>query len=332
MLDLRRLRLLCEFARRGSIAATAAALGYTPSAVSQQLAALEREAGLPLLDRTARSAELTDTGRRLATRAEEILALVEAAEAELSAESDLPSGRVVVTSFPTAAVAFAPALARSLKDHPDLTFVLRQTRLDDGVRQVRAGEVDIALVDDWSGRLPDHAPATLQFFHVRRDPLVLVVPRGHPMADPGEPVDLRSLRTEAWMAAPPGEPSREAVDRLLTTVGGAPPVPWEFEGLHTILSLVARGIGIAAVPALALEAGDQGVVVRRLPGCDLARDVYAVTRAVSVRRPSVAVTLRAIYAAAQETAGQPGQDGLGPASGSADDDPPSAPIPDRPVP
>jgi DNA-binding transcriptional LysR family regulator len=102
------------------------------------------------------------------------------------------------------------------------------------------------------------------------------------------------------MAAPPGEPSRQAVERLLDTVGGARPVPWEFEGLHTILSLVARGIGITAVPALALAAGDQDVAVRRIPEITLAREVYAVTRRASVRRPSVAVTLRAIYAAARD--------------------------------
>lgn len=300
MLEVRRLRLLAEFARRGSIAATAASLGYTPSAVSQQLAALERETRVALLDRTARSAELTDAGRRLAARAEEILTLVEAAEAELSAQSDTPIGRVVVTSFPTAAVAFAPALAHSLADHPGLTFVLRQTRPGDGVRQVQSGEVDIALIDDWTGKVPEQSPAALEFFHLRRDPLVLVVPASHPMSDPERPVDLQELREEPWMAAPPGEFSRQAVERLLDTVGGARPVPWEFEGLHTILSLVARGIGITAVPALALAAGDQGVAVRSIPGCTLAREVYAVTRTASVRRPSVAVTLRAIYAAAQE--------------------------------
>ena len=300
MLELRRLRLLAEFARRGSIAATAASLGYTPSAVSQQLAALEREARVALLDRTARSAELTDAGRRLAARAEEILGLVEAAEAELSSQADAPMGRIVVTAFPTAAVAFAPALANSLRDHPDLTFVLRQTTPGDGIRQVQSGEVDIALVDDWSGKLPDQSPATLKFFHLRRDPLVLVVPETHPMSDPKQRVDLQKLRDEPWMAAPPGEPSRQAVERLLDTVGGARPVPWEFEGLHTILSLVAKGIGITAIPALALAAGDQGVAVRRIPDCVLAREVYAVTRAASVRRPSVTVTLRAIYAAARE--------------------------------
>src|SRR6266705_4794396 len=106
MLDIRRLRMLHEFAARGSIARTADALGYTPSAVSQQLAALEREAGTALLDRTARSAGLTDAGRRLAGHAEQILARVEAAEADLSAHTRTPSGQVVVAAFPTGAIAF----------------------------------------------------------------------------------------------------------------------------------------------------------------------------------------------------------------------------------
>lgn len=300
MLDLRRLRLLCEFARRGSIAGTASSLGFTASAVSQQLAALEREAGVALLDRTARSAELTDAGRRLAARAEEILTLVEGAESELSAHADVPSGRVVVTSIPTAAVAFAPGLAHRLADHPGLTFVLRQTRPEDGIRQVQSGEVDIALVDDWSDRLAENAPAMLRFFPLLRDPLVLVVPPGHPMSDPAVPVELHRLRDESWMAAPPGEPSRQAIDKLLRSLGGPAPAPSEFEGLHTILSLVVRGVGIAAMPALALAAGDRGVVARKLPGETRSRVVYAVTRGASVQRPSVRVTLEAIHVAARQ--------------------------------
>jgi DNA-binding transcriptional LysR family regulator len=139
MLDARRLRLLAEFAERGSIAATAAALGYTPSAVSQQLAALEREAGAALLDRTARSAELTDAGRRLAGHARRMLAMLEAAEAGLSAREQEPRGRVVVTAFPTAAAAFAPALARSLRVHRGLTLLFRQPQRAGGLRPVRSG-------------------------------------------------------------------------------------------------------------------------------------------------------------------------------------------------
>src|SRR5919106_356520 len=115
MLELRRLVLICEFARRGSIAATAASLGYSPSAVSQQLVALELETGTALIDRTARSAELTDAGRRLVAHAERILSMVEEAESDLSAHAGTPAGRVVVTAFPTAAVAFAPAPAPPLR-------------------------------------------------------------------------------------------------------------------------------------------------------------------------------------------------------------------------
>src|SRR5690242_5086362 len=178
MLDIRRLRMLHEFAARGSIARTADALGYTPSAVSQQLAALEREAGTALLDRTARSAGLTDAGRRLAQHAERILAMVEEAEADLSAHAAEPSGRVVVTAFPSAAVAFAPALARSLRAHPRLALLLRQSSPPDGLQLVRSGEVEVAIVDDWTGRLAanmdvaegtDHGQGVLSYYHLVRD-------------------------------------------------------------------------------------------------------------------------------------------------------------------
>ena len=307
MLDLRRLRLLREFGQRGSIAATSAALGYTPSAVSQQLATLERETGTALLDRTARSAELTDSGRTLAGYAERILDLVERAEADLSAQLSEPAGRVVVSAFPTASVAFAPTLARSLSDHPRLSLSLRQTGPGEGLPLVRSGEVDIALVDDWAGRLATRDDGVLRFFHLMRDPLVLIVPPDHPLADPDTRLNLRRLREEAWLSTPAGEPSRQAVDRLLAAVGGALPVPWEFEGLNTILGLVARGIGVAAVPTLALAAGDRDVAVRRLPAPGLARDVYAVVRASSVRRPSVSTILQSIHAAAAAAAPRPGQ-------------------------
>jgi len=305
MLDIHRLRLLNEFADRGTIAATAAALGYTPSAVSQQLSALEREAGAILLDRTARSVELTDAGRRLAIHAEIILAQVEAAESDLSAQARDPSGGVTVAAFPSAAVAFAPALARSLRAHPGLTLLLRQFGPGEGLRRLRSGEVDVALVDDWSGGLADLVPAMVRLYPLVRDPLVLIVPRDHPLAGPEVPVDLRRLReTSRWLAAPAGEPSRQAVDRLLESAGGAPAVPWEFEGLGTILSLVARGIGVAAVPRLALAAGERRVAVRELPGTVPARDVYAAVRAASVRRPSIVVVLAALTKGARNLAGR----------------------------
>src|SRR4029077_10865280 len=152
MLDLRRLRLLREFAGRGTIAATAAALGYTPSAVSQQLATLEREAGVILLDRTARSAELTDAGTRLAAHAERILALVEEAESDLSAQERAPSRRVRVRSGCPATLALRAGLRGRLPH--------RRGRLRPGPGPQPAGapEPDPAAAPDPAGRRAQPGP------------------------------------------------------------------------------------------------------------------------------------------------------------------------------
>jgi Transcriptional regulator len=137
--------------------------------------------------------------------------MVEEAETDLSAEAAEPAGRVVATAFPSAAVAFAPALARSLRTHPRLTLVLRQTLAGEGLRQVRSGDVDVAIVDDWTSRLAEEIElggSILTWYHLIRDQLVLVLPRTHPAAADSQPVDLRALRHDPWLAAPAGEPSR----------------------------------------------------------------------------------------------------------------------------
>lgn len=302
MLDLRRLHILREFSVRGTIAATAAALGYTPSAVSQQLATLERETGVALLDRSARGAELTDAGRLLVAQTEEILALVEATESVLAEQSDLALGVVTVTAFPTAAVALAPLLVPLLRHHDGMQLLLRQTALlATGTQQVRSREVDIALIDDWSGQHPGRGPDSgLRHVYLMRDPMVLAVPRDHALADPSVPVALESLLSESWIVTPETERSRYGTDRLLAEVGGLPSAAWEFEGLGTVLSLVSRGIGIAAVPALAMVGGPAGLVYRGLPDSAPERHVYAVVRSAAVRRPAVQVTLTALRDAARQ--------------------------------
>ncbi|NYH54061.1 MULTISPECIES: LysR family transcriptional regulator [Nocardiopsis] len=301
MLNLRRLQILREFSARGTIVATANALGYTPSAVSQQLATLERETGVALLDRSARGAELTDAGRLLVAQAEDILALVEATESVIAEQSDLALGVVTVTAFPTAAVAFAPLLVPRLRRHEGMQLLLRQTLLATGTQQVRSREVDIALVDDWARQHPGRGPDIgLRHIHLMRDPMVLAVPEDHPLADPSTPVVLETLLSESWIVTPESERSRYGMDRLLAEVGGLPSSAWEFEGLGTVLSLVSRGIGIAAVPALAMAGGPAGLVYRGLPPAAPERDVYAVVRSVTARRPAVQVTLAALRDAARQ--------------------------------
>jgi DNA-binding transcriptional LysR family regulator len=289
--------MLREFANRGSIHATAVALGYSASAVSQQLAVLEREAGAPLLERTARTAELTDLGAQLAEHAARILAAVENAEADLAARTAKPTGRVVISAFPTAAVALAPAVARRLRRYPDVTLLVRQGAMQHNVAEVLAGNADIALVDDWSGQLADGVPAALRADHLCREPLLLAVPRRHWAAVQDGPADLRSLAGERWIAASPEEPSRKVFDRVLAAAGVTPPLPWEFEGLDTVLALVAQGTGIAVVPQMALAGRRANIVIRPLP-IDTGRDIYAVTRSASTRRPATAVVLDALRTAA----------------------------------
>jgi DNA-binding transcriptional LysR family regulator len=302
MLDFTRLRLLDEFARRGSIAETAVALGYSASAVSQQLATLEREAGAALLDRTARSARLTDAGRRLADHAAQILAAVEAAEAEIAVRAATPAGPVVVAAFPAAAVAYAPALTSQLRGFPDLTLVMRQTPAECRLGDVRAGDVDIALDVDWTGQPLEPGSDGFTRLHLRREELLLAVPATHRLADPAEPIDVAALRDETWIAAPAEEPSRQALDRFMHDPREPRRSPlriqWEFEGLATIVALVARGVGIALIPPIALADRRDDVVVRQLPPPAPTFDVYAVTRTAALRNPAVAATLAALRKAA----------------------------------
>ncbi|AYY14547.1 LysR family transcriptional regulator [Actinobacteria bacterium YIM 96077] len=298
MLDFQRLRVLREFARRGTIAATAQALGYTASAISQQLASLEREIGTALLDRHARSVELTDAGRRLLGHADGILSAVEAAESDVAAAAGEAAGQITVTAFPSAAVAFAPRLAGGLRPHRRVQLVLRQAAGAVGTRRVSTGDADVALAEGWSGSVPDSLGGRLRVRRLLRDPLVLAVPKRHRLADPERPVELAALLDESWIVAPPGEPSRGGIEQLLAPYGGAPAAAWEFEGQGTILSLVARGIGIAAVPSLALALRTGGVRFRQLPEDVPVRDIYSVVRTASIERPSVAVTLKVLADAA----------------------------------
>lgn len=288
MLDLHRLRLLHHFSVHGSIANTAAALGYSASAVSQQLATLEREAGAALLDRTARSAVLTDVGHVLARHAADVLERVEVAEADLAAHAGRAVGRVDICAVPTAAVKLAPTLAALHLDEPAIELVVRQAGPAEALARLRSREADVAVIDAWTAA---PSPDGLRHERLLRDPLVLAVPAAHPLADPRRAVDLGRASDERWICAPSSEPSRAAFDALMSANQVAATDLWEFEGLATIVALVGHGVGLAVVPALAVSSPPpEGVVVRRLPDAP-ARWIEAVTREASRHRPATAVTL-----------------------------------------
>ena len=179
---------------------------------------------------------------------------------------------------------------------------LPSRRLVWNLLQIAEGRV---VVDDWTGQHPGRtSDSGLRHVHLLADPLVLAVPENHRLADPAVPVVLEQLLGESWVVAPEGERSRYGTDRLMAEVGGLPSAAWEFEGLGTILSLVSRGIGIAAVPGLAMVGAPAGLVYRSLPGSAPERHVYAVLRTGTLRRPAVQVTLSALREAARTVEGQ----------------------------
>jgi DNA-binding transcriptional LysR family regulator len=298
MLDVRRLRLLYEFAAHGSIAATAVATGQTAAAVSQQLAALERETGAALLERTARSAQLTDAGRRLVEHTGTILDAIAAAESDLASDSAEPRGRVTVTAFPTVAVALAGPIVRRLRRYPELTMVLRQQHTAaESLSRVRSGEIDLAIIDDWSGVRRPSSEGPLTYHHLVSDPLMVVLPPRHELAERSV-ISAHALDGEPWIASPKGEPSRAALDRLWRAEGITSLVS-EFEGLDTILTLVAKGLGVTVAPWMAtVERRD--VAVRRIRESTPGRDVYAVHRSSSTARPAVMAVLQALHTAARK--------------------------------
>src|ERR687883_1308548 len=149
MLDVKRLRVLREVAARGSFSAAAEALGYTQSAVSQQIAALEREAGSTLIERNPRGLRLTDAGEALVRHADKILARLAEAEAELEAIAGLRGGRLRVATFPTAGATLVPHAIREFNQrHPQVELTLTDLEPHESVPLLRAGELDLILVED----------------------------------------------------------------------------------------------------------------------------------------------------------------------------------------
>lgn len=289
MIDLGRLRALHAVASYGTVLAAGAALHCTPSAVSQQLAKLERETGATLVERDGRRLRLTEAGRVLAEHAGRVLAAVDEAEAALAAQRDTVTGRLTVAAFATACRALLPyALHRLAAEHPGLRTGLIEGNPHDGLAGLRRGHVDLAVLDDW----PEVAlryPPEIAYTELGLDVADLVVPQGHRLAG-GRPVRLADIRDEPWIAAPPGAICHEWLLRVLP---GVRPdfLVGEFE---TQLTLVAAGLGVAMLPRLArptLPAGVCVVPVRPEP----TRRVVVAWRRAAAARPAIAAAVEALH-------------------------------------
>src|SRR5215213_2721095 len=300
MLELRRLRLLRELRERGTIAAVADALQFTPSAVSQQLAILERESGVRLLERAGRGVRLTDAALVLAGHAEALLERAAVAEADLAAAAGTVAGRGRIAAFESVALHLAvPAMEALAADAPRLRCELVEAEPEQALPALALGDVDLVLADEWRPQ-PRSLPAGIVRHELPGDPVRLLLPATHPVARRhAAAVPLAELAGEAWATGKAGMGWEEMTRRTCRSLGGFDPdVRHRTAGATVALALVARGLAVTMLPALPLAGRDATAGVRDIKGGPVRRGIFAATRAADAARPSTQALLDAVRAAA----------------------------------
>jgi DNA-binding transcriptional LysR family regulator len=297
MLDVMRLQVLVELAEAGSIAGSAKALGYTPSAVSQQLAKLEREVGARLATRTRSGVELTPEGQVLAERAKMILKELEAAKQAVADVGQLRRGSVRVGSFTSAArTMIAPAITRIREEHPGLRLSLADTEPPDGYDAVLAGHLDLLISHTYPGiRAPE--TAGLVRTQLMNDALVAVVPVKEARRFGKGPIPLERLaESMPLISGRPGDAHRIALDHAYARLSLRPDIEFETRDYAVTLALAASGAGAAIVPRSLLRRPDPEIrVFATEPGYH--RKIFALYRVTS-RDPALTAILSYLQEAA----------------------------------
>jgi DNA-binding transcriptional LysR family regulator len=305
MLDLRRLRLLRELNERGTIAAVADALHFTPSAVSQQLAMLERETGVHLLERVGRGVRLTDPALVLIGHADALLERAALAEADLAAATDTVTGRGRIAAFQSVALRLAlPAMEALARDAPRLRCELIEAEPEQALPALALGDVDLVLGDEWQHQ-PWRLPTGLQRHALLRDPVHLVLPARHPIARRHrDAVPLAELAGEAWTTGHAGMGWEEMTQRTCRDHGGFDPdIRHRTADANLSLALVARGMAVTLLPDLVLPSRHPGIALRRIAGGTVGRAIFAVTRATDAARPSTEALIGAMRNAVASLSG-----------------------------
>jgi len=282
-----RLRLLADLAAYGTVRAVAQRGNLSPSAVSQQLATLERETGTALLERTGRRVRLTAAGVLLAGRAREILAAMDAAAAELRGLGDEPAGTVTLAVFQSAVHALAvPAVARLASRHPDVSVVLLELEPHESMPALRRGDVDVIITTtDFVGAELDPG---IDLVPIGEDAIVLVLPAGHPLAA-HETIDLAACADQRWTFDVTGSYMSDLATRLCREAGFEPAVICRFNNYMIALQHVEAGLSVALLPSLAVSPRFD-VVVRGLRA-PVARRITAAVRRPLAAGPAVNAVL-----------------------------------------
>ncbi|MFF7178115.1 LysR substrate-binding domain-containing protein [Streptomyces sp. NPDC008121] len=298
MLDVRRMQVLRAVVTSGSVTAAAAHLGYTPSAVSQQVAALEKEAGIALLERVGRGVRPTAAGRLLAQRTaviSESLAEAETALADLRAGR---TGRLSVRYFTSVGPTLvASALARLRREHPDVRIDLRLIDPEDPLAEVERGEADLAIVVR-----PRHGGQEgVRLVHLLDDAYLAALPAGHPLAAQ-RVVDLADLAGEPWIGSEPPGPCLDVMLESCAAAGFAPDFVASSEDYATALGFVAAGLGVGLVPRLGAAGRRTGVALRRVRRPEPIRTIHAAVREGTLSQPALRGLLDALEEAARDSA------------------------------
>ena len=286
MLDLDRLRLLRELAHRGTMIAVADAFRLTSSAVSQQLATLEREARAKLFERVGRRVRLTAEGTRLAAHAEDILRAVEAAELDLRASREKPRGRLEIACFPSFAKAhLLPAVIRARKRFPELAVVLHDLEPADSIEAVRTGRCHLAVSFAYSLVPRPDVPGLVATPLMEERVLVALPPSWRQARDP---IALKRLADADWIVGSRGADDLDLAKRACAIAGFVPRITHTVDDYDLVLQMVAAGLGIGFVPELGLKfSSAKAVIVRSVAGAPLHRRIHALTRSAMANSPLV---------------------------------------------
>ncbi|BBZ23887.1 LysR family transcriptional regulator [Mycolicibacter hiberniae] len=302
MFDVRRLVVLQEIARAGSLSAAAVALNYTTSAVSQQVTALERDLCCALLVRGPSGARLTPAGRKLLEHVPAIMGAVAAAERDLASITAARPGVVRIASFASAAaVILPPAIAQVRRALPGVGVELVAVDPDDGVELLRSGDADAAMVTEVPGARPEFPG--ISTMGVYNDEFFVVLPLGHRLAGRAE-VTLADLASDNWVVSTQtGQcPDTRVFRNACQRAGFEPTVSYRAEEYATVQGLVAAGLGVSLVPSLAALGSRPDVAVRRVAGHRPVRTVAVATTAPPAPASVLAAVIGFIAAAGAATA------------------------------
>jgi DNA-binding transcriptional LysR family regulator len=303
--DAARLRVFREVVRRGSLSAAAEALSFTQPAISRQVAALEREAGAQLLERTPRGIRLTEPGRVLLEHAEAILDRMAAARAQVEAVARVAGGRLRIGSFQTANVTVVPrAIAAFAAAHPEVELSLVESVSPKLYGHLRSGEVDVAVVT----HLPDLDGDDVEIVHLADDEILVALPASHPLAEKAR-LRLRDLREETWIESPTA-PTHPPLLTAALAHGFEPRIRFGAEQWLSKQGLVAAGVGITLVPGLAVTGVRDDIVLRSL-GPDAPRRRVVAVVPVGYRSPAVAPFVDLLRAEADAARFEREHDGAG---------------------